>query len=163
MKKIDMKLLSELLKDCKRSDRELAKVLGVSQPTVTRMRTKLVKEGMIRDWIIVPDFVKMGYEILAITSVKVKETMLMKMKNKTIEYFNNKPNVVMAAGGAQGQGMNGVIVSIHTSYSDFSSFLTNLMTDWGDLVEDHFTILVGLGERAIKPFSLKYLADVVGK
>jgi DNA-binding Lrp family transcriptional regulator len=74
------------LKDCKRSDRELAKVLGVSQPTVTRMRTKLVKEGMIRDWIIVPDFVKMGYEILAITSVKVKETMLMKMKNKAIEY-----------------------------------------------------------------------------
>lgn len=65
MKKIDMKLLSELLKDSKRSDRELAKVLGVSQPTVTRMRTKLVKEGMIRDWIVVPDFVKMGYEIFS--------------------------------------------------------------------------------------------------
>ena len=37
-----MNLLLEFLKDSKRSDRELAKVLGVSQPTVTRMRQRLV-------------------------------------------------------------------------------------------------------------------------
>ena len=42
MKKRMMSLLLELLKDSKRSDRELAKVLGVSQPTVTRMRQRLV-------------------------------------------------------------------------------------------------------------------------
>jgi DNA-binding Lrp family transcriptional regulator len=51
-----MSLLLELLKDSKRSDRELAKVLGVSQPTVSRMRSRLVKEGVIRDFTVVPDF-----------------------------------------------------------------------------------------------------------
>jgi len=35
MKKRMMSLLLEYLKSSKRSDRELAKVLGVSQPTVT--------------------------------------------------------------------------------------------------------------------------------
>ncbi|MDH5391251.1 MAG: helix-turn-helix domain-containing protein, partial [Candidatus Bathyarchaeota archaeon] len=38
-------LLLELLKDSKRSDREIAKVLGVSQPTVSRMRWRLEEEG----------------------------------------------------------------------------------------------------------------------
>ncbi len=34
-------LLYELMKDSKRSDRELAKAIGVSQPTITRMRETL--------------------------------------------------------------------------------------------------------------------------
>ena len=62
MKKIMMRLLLELMKDSKRSDRELAKVLGVSQPTVSRMRSRLVKEGIIREFTVIPNFVKMGYE-----------------------------------------------------------------------------------------------------
>ena len=40
-------LLRELLKNSKRSDRDLAKSLGVSQPTLTRMRKRLEKEGYI--------------------------------------------------------------------------------------------------------------------
>jgi hypothetical protein len=56
-------------------------------------------------------------------------------------------------------GKNGVMISLHESYSDFSNFLTNHMIYWGDVVEDHFSILVSLKERIVKPFSLKYLAE----
>jgi len=49
------KFLLELLKDSKRSDREIAKVLGVSQPTITRMRNRLVQEGVIQEFTIIPD------------------------------------------------------------------------------------------------------------
>ena len=59
MKKRSMNLLLELLKDSKRSDREIAKVLGVSQPTVSRMRGRLVKEGMIKEFTVIPDLVRM--------------------------------------------------------------------------------------------------------
>jgi predicted XRE-type DNA-binding protein len=38
MKERMMRILLEYLKDSKRSDRELAKIVGVSQPTITRMR-----------------------------------------------------------------------------------------------------------------------------
>jgi DNA-binding Lrp family transcriptional regulator len=41
MKELEGKWLSELLKNSRRSDRELAKAIGVSQPTTTRLRTKL--------------------------------------------------------------------------------------------------------------------------
>jgi Mn-dependent DtxR family transcriptional regulator len=37
------------MKDSKRSDRELAKLFHVSQPTVTRIRAKLEKTGYINN------------------------------------------------------------------------------------------------------------------
>jgi DNA-binding Lrp family transcriptional regulator len=42
--KVTVKLLPEMLKNSRRSDRDLAKVLGVSQPTVTRTKQRLKKE-----------------------------------------------------------------------------------------------------------------------
>jgi len=45
-KDLPQKLLRELLKNSKQSDRELAKTLKVSQPTITRLRHKLEKSGM---------------------------------------------------------------------------------------------------------------------
>lgn len=44
MKDVELKLISELLKNSRRSDRELAKTLGVSQPTVSRTLKRLEKE-----------------------------------------------------------------------------------------------------------------------
>lgn len=72
MKDIERKLVSELMKNCRRSDRQLAKVVGVSQPTVTRTLHKLEKEGIIKEYTIVPDFRKLGYTLLAVTFVKLK-------------------------------------------------------------------------------------------
>lgn len=37
MKDVELSLVAELLKDSRRSDRELAKAIGVSQPTVSRL------------------------------------------------------------------------------------------------------------------------------
>lgn len=50
MKKVELKVLSELMKNSKISDRELAKTIGVSQPTVTRARTRLEKNGYIQEY-----------------------------------------------------------------------------------------------------------------
>ncbi len=44
------KLLLELLKNSHRSDRQLAREMGTSQPTVTRMRNKLEKNGWIKEY-----------------------------------------------------------------------------------------------------------------
>jgi DNA-binding Lrp family transcriptional regulator len=63
------------MKNSRRSDRQLAKALSVSQPTVTRTMAKLEKEGMIKEYTIVPDFTKLGYTLLAVTFVKLKESL----------------------------------------------------------------------------------------
>ena len=39
-----LRLVSEMLKNSKKSDRELAVILGVSQPTVSRTRARIEKD-----------------------------------------------------------------------------------------------------------------------
>ena len=157
MKKKMMKLLLELLKDSKRSDREIAKVLGVSQPTVSRMRQRLVKEGLIKHFTIIPDFVKMGYEIMAISSFKSKRAK--GITERAVKWTMAKPNIIFAS-GAEGMGKNGVIISLHKNYTDFSKFLRDLRLEGGDDLQDCDALLISLKEKAVKPLSLKYLAEL---
>jgi len=157
MKKKMMNLLLELLKDSKRSDREIAKTLGVSQPTVTRRRQRLVKEGWIKDFTVIPDFVKMGYEIMAISSFKSKVTE--ESVKKATKLTMAKPNIIFASNG-QGMGKNAVMISLHRNYADFSNFLLNLRLEGGDNLRDYDTMLISLKEKAVKPLSLKYLAEL---
>jgi len=158
MKKRMRSLLLELLKDSKRSDRELARVLGVSQPTVSRMRSRLVKEGMIKEWTIIPDFVKMGYEIMAITSGKFRMPKTVELTEKGEKWMNKYPNVIFAS-RVQGMGKNAVIISLHKNYTDYSNFVANLRVEWGDYIEGHDSMLIALKGPIIKPLSLKYLAE----
>ena len=157
MNKKMSRLLLELLKDSKRSDREIAKVLGVSQPTVTRTRHRLVKEGAIKEFTVIPDFVEMGYEIMAISSFKLKvdEGSVEKAKKVTMA----KPNIIFASSG-QGMGKNGVMLSLHKNYTDFSRFLSGLRLEGGDALRDYDTMLISLREKVVKPLSPKYLAEL---
>lgn len=157
MKKTMKKLLFELLKDSKRSDRELAKVLGVSQATVSRMRNTLVKDGLIREFTIIPDLVKMGFEILAISvfkSIRTKE-----IREKAMEWTMAKPNMIFAA-RADGMGKNAVVISIHKDYTDYSNFLNDIMFEGKDIIEDHDALLISLRGFIAKPFSLRYIAEL---
>jgi len=65
-----LRLVSEMLKNSKKSDRELAGILAVSQPTVSRTRARIEKE-YIKTYTIIPDFKKLGYEIMAFTLAKI--------------------------------------------------------------------------------------------
>jgi len=75
MKDIELRLVSELMKNSRRSDRELARTLKISQPTVTRMRTRLEKEGIIKEYTMIPDFSKLGYHLIGITFIKLKKVL----------------------------------------------------------------------------------------
>lgn len=155
MKKIMMRLLSELLKDSKKSDREIAKILGVSQPTVSRLRSTLVKEGFIQEFTVIPALEKIGFEILAISCVKLKVTEEMVERGK--EWMNRYPNIIFAA-AAQGFGKTGVMISLHKNYADYAKFIAENRQHWGEFMEDYDTMLVSLRGLVVKPLSLSYLA-----
>jgi DNA-binding Lrp family transcriptional regulator len=46
-------VLNELIKNSSRSDHKLAKAIGVFQPTVTRLRNQLEKEGYIQEYTVI--------------------------------------------------------------------------------------------------------------
>ena len=160
LEELSRKLLRELLKDSKRSDRDLARVLGVSQPTVTRARHKLERKGTIQDYTIIPDFSQMGFEILALTFVKMRSEILTPDTMKEAQKYAHKfPNAIFASTG-EGMGMTGVIISFHKDYTDYHHKLNLLRVDWKDFAEDIQSFIISLKEGEFKRFSLKYLKDV---
>jgi DNA-binding Lrp family transcriptional regulator len=158
-KDTETKLLAELLKNSKKSDRELGRILGVSQPTVSRTRTKLEKNGVIQEYTIIPDFSKLGFELMAITTGRFKVPRTKETMEKAKAYMKKFPNILLSS-RAQGMGKDAVIISLHENFTDYENFMTTLKTDWGDIVEDMESILISLKGFVAKPFSLKYLAEV---
>ena len=151
-----MKLLMELLKDSKRSDREIAKIMGVSQPTISRTRERLTKNGIIQEFTVIPDFVKMGFQIMAISSFKYK---VAKDTEGLTKLMMAKPNVIFSS-IAEGMGKNGIIISFHRSYPEFSSFISNLKAEGNGMINDLDSMLVSLENQIVKPLSLKYLTEL---
>mgnify|MGYP001064614394 CR=1 FL=1 len=120
MKDVERKLISELMKNSRRSDRELAQAIRVSQPTVSRAIRKLEKEGYIKEYTMIPDFRKLGYELVALTFVKLKKGIckeeVEKAKEVAKEHLEeNSLEVVMVKRG-MGLGYDGVFVSLHDDY-----------------------------------------------
>jgi DNA-binding Lrp family transcriptional regulator len=127
LKDVELKLVSELMKNGRRSDRELAKAIGVSQPTVTRTRAKLEKDGVIREYTVIPDFQKLGYELVAITLGHVKEEfrapeLLDDARRKFIQSFNQEAFEVVLDERGMGMGYDGIIVSFHRNYTEYVKF-----------------------------------------
>lgn len=156
MKDIAKRVLGELLKDSQRSDRELAKVLGVSQPTVSRARNKLQQDGLIREFTIIPNFVKLGYEIMAISFAQVR--IKANQREEAEKWAKKYPNVLLMA-RAEGEGKNAVIVSLHKDYADYHDFARELKAHWPVDTESFDRLLISLKDVIAKPFSLKSLAE----
>jgi DNA-binding Lrp family transcriptional regulator len=157
-------LLRELIKDSSKSDRDLAKILGVSQPTVSRMRKKLVDEEMIIGYSIFPNFYKMGYRILAITFVNLKQKYSQLDKRnegliQTRKWMMGQPNVIFCD-TCRGMNVDGGMISFHKSYEDFDNFMNQHNIELEKFLLDSKTVLFNLGKHeTIKPFHFKYLAE----
>ena len=154
------KLLRELIRDSRRSDRELAKAIGASQPTVTRNRRLL--ETYIRSYTIVPEFSKIGYEIIAVTFAKAKtynQEDVEKKLDLAKKWAMQRSNVVFASDG-EGLGKDAVMVSVHKDYSKYADFMRDYSVKFGDFITDVQSFIVSLKTGImIKPFDLVYLAE----
>ncbi len=110
------------MKNSHRSDRELAKAIGVSQPTVSRMIRNLEKEGVIKEYTIIPDFAKLGYELMSTVFIRTHEiTPEERDKTRTVIAEdigkNVFPDLLMERG--LGLGFEGMIITLHRNYSDY--------------------------------------------
>lgn len=157
-------LLRQLLKNSRKSDRELARLLGFSQPTVTRLRVKLEQEGLIKTYTIIPDFAKLGYQIIAFTFLKLRAYPTpedaTKIVQEATEWVNKYPNVLFASDGEGLGGKDVMMISIHKDFIKYTNFMRKYSLEWGHIVATFETFLVSLGPGfKMKPLDFKYLAD----
>jgi DNA-binding Lrp family transcriptional regulator len=124
MKDIELRLISELMKNSRRSDRELAKALKVSQPTVSRTIKKLEKEGYIKEYTIIPDFKKLGYQIMGVTLVKrrnaLNEEEFKEARKKTTELEKKNPHAALMAVNGIGLNKDTLFVTFYEDYAAYS-------------------------------------------
>jgi DNA-binding Lrp family transcriptional regulator len=152
-----VKLLFELIKNSKRSDRDLAKTLDISQPTVTRLRKSLEKEA-IEQYTVIPDLSYMGFDIVAFTFARSKE-LVQPLWEKGKKWGSQQPNVVFLSSG-QGMSEDALMVSVHKDYANFVKFYQAFRRDWGPVLQDFNTFLISVrGSFLMKPFSFNYLIE----
>jgi DNA-binding Lrp family transcriptional regulator len=127
LKDIELKLTAELMKNCRRSDRQLAKALGISQPTVGRLLSRMEKSGLIREYVAVPDFCKLGYKIMALTFVKTKSgfkpEVIEKARKIAAEMLEEGPSEITMLERGLGLNHDGVVISYHVDYSSYKELL----------------------------------------
>lgn len=160
-----LKVLCELMANSRQSDRAIAEKLKISQPTVTRARGELEKKGYIHEYTLVPDFPRIGYEIMAITLVKTKEFLSQEERKKRLErvmdWVSQQPNITFAA-GSEGMGKTGVMISFHKTFSEYIGFTRKYMAMSSDVLEAHDTVLVNMnGDTIAKNFSFACLSKAM--
>jgi len=160
-----IKLLYELMKNSKRSDRDLAKVIGVSQPTITRTRKKLEKMGYIKEYTVIPDMTKLGLEIIALTFLNlVKHHPKTEKSPPTTEdlekWLETNPNIIFLAVGNGLNGKNRAMITTHKDFTEYSEFISDFRSRWSTSLMDVDTFLISTKGKMPKPFSFKYIENI---
>jgi len=151
MKEVELRLVSELMKNSRRSDRDLAKAIGVSQPTVTRIRTRLEKEGCLKEYTVIPDFNKLGYEIMAFTFIKFSRMLTPEevdnAKKAAREFSQDRPLEIVMIERGMGLDCHGVYVSFHKNYSSYIDFKEWLRKRLSLSISDTQSFIISLADK----------------
>lgn len=162
LKPIDYKILFALVKNSRLSDRQLAKIVGASQPTVTRRRGILEKEGLL-GYSAIPNLAKLGFEIIAVIFGKRDyrkhpETNLEKAR----KFAEEHSNIIFGSAGT-GLDADRIAISIHKNYSEYAKFMQELQTEWIDFMDVRSFIININSKETVRPLSLESLADYLKK
>jgi DNA-binding Lrp family transcriptional regulator len=162
LKAIDYAIIAELIKNSRPSDRQLGKILHVSQPTITRRRGELEKERLF-DYTSIPDLAKLGFEILAITfgnrAVDREHAELQIEKAK--DFIRRHPNIIFVSSG-NGFNSDRVVMSVHKDYSDYSKFQQEIKKEWGEIMTVVGSFIISLtSDSILRHLTFKYLAELI--
>lgn len=129
LKELELKLISELMKNSRSSDRELAKALRVSQPTVSRLRARLEEEGVIKEYTMIPDFSKLGFNLMSIIMLKLNpmsEEDVQEIHRAARELDNEERRPFLMIMRGIGLGKDLAMLSFHKNYSAYAAYINDI-------------------------------------
>jgi DNA-binding Lrp family transcriptional regulator len=163
LKDLDFQIISELMKNAKISDREIAKKLGVSQPSVSRRRVRLEREKLIA-YSVLPNFEAFGYDLLAFTFVHFDFDFSSgvfgdEAAELVSQAIQTHPNVIFASSG-RGLGYEAVMLSVHKHFGGYQEFKNALRADLGKQARDIRSFAISMkGDNTFRPLSFAHLHD----
>src|SRR3989344_43991 len=120
-------VLMALLHASNSSDREIGQKLNLSQPTVTRIRNRLERQGIILQYSVLPSMSTVGLSIMIFTLVRISN---FEIRPKIFEWIKANPKIVFATEG-EGIKENLLMISLHPGFSYYQQFLNDFRTKFG--------------------------------
>jgi DNA-binding Lrp family transcriptional regulator len=164
MKDIELKLISELMRNSRRTDKDLAKAIGVSTQAAYKTRKKLEKEGYFSEYTAIPNFSKAGYHLFALTFTSFKKDLSGKDREEARKYAAKQApiaslNAVLIERGI-GMDHDAVLASFHEDYSSYTNFTRGLKSNPYLDSSKLESFLVNLDDDVrYRPFTLSTLAQ----
>lgn len=166
MKELEWKLVCELMKNSRRSHRELARRLRVSQPTISRAIWKLEKEGIIKEYTIIPDYTKLGFTIMSLDFAKLTDThseqKLEEIRKQVQQTLMKEPISAIIAMSGIGCNADRVVVSLHEDYATYQKHLNKLRQHPLVEVDEIKSFLINLSDKSqFLPLTFSGLAGYI--
>lgn len=134
LRKREKQVLVELLKDGRKPDKHIAKDIGTTQSTVTRIRQKLEREGYIDDYRARGNLKKAGLSIVVTTLFEWTEYSKNGVFEAAKRYISSSHPVVVFG---RGEGMGGktiIVMTAHRNFEDYETFMTGFREKWDKYV-----------------------------
>ena len=168
MKDLKLKVIIELLKDSHRSDRELARAIGSSQPTISRVRKKLEEQGMIKEYTIIPDYIQLGLSLMSITFTKMKgplsKEILNDLKKRARNTMSEHPSALILGNTGMGCDADYVAIAFHKNFSEYTEFMNDIKGFPSVNIDETKSFIIDLNEKdQMQPLSFSHLAGYLAK
>jgi len=137
----EKQVLTELLKNGRITDQEIARRVGTSRPTIAKIRARLEHQNIITGYATYVNFEKIGIHVNALTIFQWKDYSKKKELDTIIKYIQNLPEVIMFIRGEGLGGKSKTILSVHADLKDYEIFLRDLQEKWGPHVSEVDTFL----------------------
>jgi DNA-binding Lrp family transcriptional regulator len=161
LKPMDYALIAELVKNPRLSDRQLSKILNMSQPTITRKRTLIERQGLL-DYNAIPNLRKLGYQILAFIFGSWKHKEFPDTRADEMEkYIAQIPNILFISTGS-GLNYDRMAIAVFKDYSEYSKTIREFKLAWARYFADFSSFIVSLQtDNVLRNFTFKPLAEAM--
>jgi DNA-binding Lrp family transcriptional regulator len=168
MKDVELRLIVELMRNSQRSDRDLAKAIGVSQPTASRTLKRLEKDGYIKEYTMIPDFKKLGFDMLSFTFAKLRkqipEGSVVQTREQVRETLKKNPIGQILGMSGMGLGADRIVVGFHEDYAAYTRFIAFIRSHPRVEVEEISSFIVNLADaNQFQSLTLSELANYLLK
>lgn len=136
--------LKSIMANPRASDREVGRSSGLSQPTVSRIRSELETAGVIESYEAIPNLQKLGFELIAVGVSNTDNPRELACDPRVILAYS----AVSDDYSSSAEGW--LYVSVHKSYSDFVDFKHRFLCE--------VTHLLLTSAHPLKAFSFKNIS-----
>jgi len=155
MKQRVQEVFFELIKNSKKSDRDISKKLGISQPTVTRIRKSLEKKA-IKAYTTIPIFPELGIDLISFNLGNCEHA-----KSEVDDCLRKltkvNPQILFRSSG-EGMRKNCIIVGLHKDYRDYVKFLRDIRSSFKGVKNDFESFIVPTTREHVLDFATPVVA-----